>query len=86
VSLSNNDQARVVSIAARRLGLSPKETDVATKLALTEESLDQIAFALGNSVHTVRTHVRRCFRKADARSRTDFVRRLFVVGGTLPDS
>ncbi len=66
----------------RRFGLTRREREVLSELTCTESTTD-IARALGISVHTVRDHLKRIYRKTGCRSRRELVR---LVETASPDA
>lgn len=62
---------------AGRCGLSPREAEIA-RLVARGLSNKQIAAALGISVWTVSTHLRRAYAKLDVHSRAGMVARIAV--------
>ena len=65
------------------LGLTPAESDVAARLA-EGHSVSEIADALGRTAHTVRWHVKQCYRKVGVSRQFDLIRVVQAVGRTLP--
>ena len=72
------------AFAARVLGLSPAESRVAVDLA-AGKTIAGIAAELGCAESTVRTHVRRAYRKLSVRKQTELVRRILSLEA-LPGS
>ena len=66
------------AFAARVLGLSPAESRVAVALA-AGQTIAGIAAELGCAESTVRTHVRRAYRKLSVRKQTELVRRIMAL-------
>ncbi|MDE0357750.1 MAG: helix-turn-helix transcriptional regulator [Gammaproteobacteria bacterium] len=66
------------AFAAKVLGLSPAESRVAVDLA-AGRTIAGIAAELGCAESTVRTHVRRTYRKLSVRKQTDLVRRIMSL-------
>ena len=71
-------------LSAKILGLSPMETRVAVALA-EGHTAAEIAQALGSAESTVRTHVRRIYRKLEISRQTELVGRILSLEG-LRDS
>ena len=72
------------AFAAAALGLSPAESRVAVDLA-AGQTIAGIAVELGCGESTVRTHVRRIYRKLAVHKQTDLVRRIMSLEA-LPGS
>lgn len=66
------------AFAARVLGLSPAESRVAVDLA-AGHTITGIAAELGCAESTVRTHVRRAYRKLSVRKQTELVRMIMSL-------
>lgn len=66
------------AFAARILGLSPAEGRVAVDLA-AGQTIAGIAAELGCAESTVRTHVRRVYRKLAIHKQTELVRRIMSL-------
>ncbi len=66
------------AFAATVLGLSPAESRVAVDLA-AGRTVAGIALELGCAESTVRTHVRRAYRKLGVRKQTELVRRIMSL-------
>lgn len=66
------------AFAARVLGLSPAESRVAVDLA-AGQTVAGIALELGCADSTVRTHVKRTYRKLGVRKQTELVRRILSL-------
>lgn len=62
----------------RRLGLSPRELQIARRLFAGDKE-SAIATALGLSAHTVHTHVERLYDKFDVDNRAALLVRLFAA-------
>lgn len=60
------------------LGLSKREQEIATAL-LEGQKERRIAHALSMSPHTVRTHVKRMYRKLQVNDRTELVTTIFLA-------
>jgi DNA-binding CsgD family transcriptional regulator len=60
-------------ILRRLYRLTPREAEVTERL-LRGQSLEEIRAALGTSIHTTRTQVKRVFAKTGTRSQSDLVR------------
>ena len=67
-------------LAAAVLGLTPAESRVAVALA-TGQTVAGIAHAQGCAESTVRTHLKRLYRKQGIRRQTELVRRLLSLEG-----
>ncbi len=62
-----------------RLRLTPKQAEVVA-LVLRGAADKKMAYELGVELCTVRTHLRRLYRKMGVQDRTDFIVRLINVG------
>ena len=67
-------------LAAAVLGLTPAESRVAVELA-TGQTVAGVAHAQGCAESTVRTHLKRVYRKQGIRKQTELVRRLLSLEG-----
>lgn len=64
--------------------LSKREKQI-TDLLIAGQSTGEIGAALGISPHTVRNHLKACFRKLGVGSQSALVARLLSTRGTPPD-
>jgi len=67
-----------LALAATLYGLSPAQAEVARRVVAGDE-MPAIAEALGISLNTARTHLRRLFDKVGVRNQTALVRALLTV-------
>ncbi|MEM1117660.1 MAG: response regulator transcription factor [Bacteroidota bacterium] len=75
----SQDADRARRAALNAAGLSARERDVLRLLALGHTD-DGAAYALGISVHTVRSYTKTLFRKLDVHSRAEAARRASELG------
>ncbi len=69
--------APAVEVVRRDLGISEREAEIASLLALGFD-LPRIARGLGISVHTARSHLKHIFEKTGARSQGELMRRILA--------
>ena len=72
-------EASRVAAATEALHLTPRETDVLSRL-VEDDTEAGIADALGVSPHTIRTHVKNLYAKLQVHSRAQAVRAAFERG------
>ena len=79
-SIRRPGPASIPELAARLLGLSPMESRVAVAVA-TGQTVAGIAAALNCGESTVKTHLKRVYRKLGVRKQTELVRRILALEG-----